>query len=70
MLKRKLSPSPASSDRSHLPSIYDGDPIWSKRKRLFRPKNTNTNKVWTPPAQRDMSELLEFVLQHEDAFKK
>lgn len=68
MLKRKVSRDSSSGPR---PSVYDDDPtrMTFKRKRLFRPKNNN-NRGWTPKAERVMSELLEFVLQHEEAFKK
>lgn len=67
MLKRK-----ASGDLSspHV-SIFSNDPTLGRHKRkrtLFRPKHTKPQ--WTPKAERDMSELLEFILQHEEAFKK
>ncbi|CAO2654769.1 Nn.00g115020.m01.CDS01 [Neocucurbitaria sp. VM-36] len=67
MLKRKLSHDFSSGP--HV-SIYGDDPtrMTSKRKQLFRPKNNN-KQVWTPDKEREMSELLEFVLQHEEAFK-
>ncbi|KAF1846724.1 uncharacterized protein K460DRAFT_286508 [Cucurbitaria berberidis CBS 394.84] len=67
MLKRK--PSHDFRTGPHV-SIYGDDrtPMTSKRKRLFRPKNNN-KQVWIPEKDRDMSELLEFVLQHEEAFK-
>jgi charged multivesicular body protein 7 len=67
MLKRKLSPSDVSDS-----SLF-GDTLTrkssGKRKRLFRPKPSAPRPSWTPH-ERNMSELLDFVLQQEDAFKK
>ncbi|KAH7398267.1 Snf7-domain-containing protein [Pyrenochaeta sp. MPI-SDFR-AT-0127] len=70
MLKRKLSHDLDGSPHVRHASIFDDDPtqMTSKRKRLFRPKNNNKHQ-WKPEAERSMSELLEFVLQHEEAFK-
>ncbi|KAJ4368188.1 hypothetical protein N0V83_006544 [Neocucurbitaria cava] len=67
MLKRKLSHDFSSGP--HV-SIYGDDPtrMTSKRKQLFRPRNDN-KQAWTPEKVLEMSELLEFVLQHEEAFK-
>jgi charged multivesicular body protein 7 len=65
MLKRKLS-----HDLSLGPhaSVFGDDPTRGRhRKRLFR---NNNGHLWTPKAERDMSDLLDFVLQHEEAFKK
>lgn len=68
MLKRKLSPSDVSDSSlfgDSLPRKLSG-----KRKRLFRPKHSTPLPSWTPQHECTMSELLEFVLQQEDAFKK
>jgi charged multivesicular body protein 7 len=68
MLKRK--PSQQLEDRPHaLAPILERDPTQRQRKRLFRPKNQNKH-VWQPANERAMSELLEFVLKHEEAFQK
>jgi hypothetical protein len=68
MLKRKLSPSDVSDS-----SLF-GDTLTrkssGKRKRLFRPKPSAPQPSWTPQHEHNMSELLDFVLQQEDAFKK
>jgi charged multivesicular body protein 7 len=68
MLKRK----PSYSDVPD--SSLFGDTLTrkssGKRKRLFRPKNSAPQPSWTPQHERNMGELLEFVLQHEEAFKK
>ncbi|KAF1839456.1 hypothetical protein BDW02DRAFT_585120 [Decorospora gaudefroyi] len=64
MLKRK----PSGELRGDGPraSIYDTD---NKRRRsLFRTKR-HKKTHWAPEAARKMNELLEFVLQHEEAFK-
>jgi charged multivesicular body protein 7 len=61
MLKRKSSRDLTSDDPTFGPS---------KRKRvLFRRKQPKQHQ-WIPEPQRIMTELLEFVLQHEEAFKK
>jgi len=75
MLKRKSSYDHNSSSRSGGPhvSIFSDDPTPGRHKRkraLFRPKQTKPKPQWIPTPERSMSELLEFVLQHEDAFKK
>ncbi|CAN9193898.1 unnamed protein product [Alternaria alternata] len=67
MLKRKPSRDLASGP--HV-SIFSDDPTLSRHKRkrsLFRSKHSRAQ--WVPEPERDMSELLEFVLQHEEAFK-
>lgn len=71
MFKRKLSHDFDGGPHVRIASVFDGDPtpMTSKRKRLFRPKN-NSKHLWTPEAERSMSELLDFILQHEEAFKK
>ena len=68
MLKRKPSRDLASGP--HV-SIFSDDPTLSrhKRKRSLFPSKHN-RALWVPEPAREMSELLEFVLQHEDAFKK
>jgi charged multivesicular body protein 7 len=51
--------------------IISDDPTFRKRKRLlFRRKYPKPPPQWIPEPQRVMTELLEFVLQHEEAFKK
>jgi charged multivesicular body protein 7 len=67
MLKRK--PSRELDAGPHVLSSIYGDRKRRQPKRLFRPKNHN-NPSWQPEAERAMTELLEFVLQHEEAFKK
>jgi charged multivesicular body protein 7 len=69
MLKRKPS-SDLVVGGPHV-SIFSDDPTLSrhKRKRSLFPSKHNRAQ-WIPEPERDMSELLEFVLQHEDAFKK
>ncbi|KAF2032755.1 hypothetical protein EK21DRAFT_60467 [Setomelanomma holmii] len=67
MLKRK--PSQQLNDRPHaLTSIFEGDPTRRQRKRLFRSKNDN-KRVWQPATERAMTELLDFILKHEEAFQ-
>ncbi|KAJ8112035.1 hypothetical protein OPT61_g5505 [Boeremia exigua] len=61
MLKRKISDFDASDS-----SIFGDVP--ARNKRLFRPKHS-VKQQWAPQPQSNMSELLEFVLQHEEAFK-
>ncbi|KAJ4342543.1 hypothetical protein N0V95_006914 [Ascochyta clinopodiicola] len=66
MLKRKLSGHDVSDS-----SIFGDFPARMtsvKRKRLFRPKNSD-KQAWAPQQDSNMSELLDFVLQHEEAFK-
>jgi charged multivesicular body protein 7 len=68
MLKRK--PSQQLDDRPHaLESIFGSNPTRRQRKRLFRPKHQN-KPAWQPANDRAMTELLEFVLKHEEAFQK
>jgi len=67
MLKRKPS---CDLNGPHV-SIFSDDPTLGRHKRkraLFRSKHNKPR--WTPEVERDMSELLDFVLQHEEAFKK
>ncbi|KAI4624370.1 hypothetical protein J4E83_004044 [Alternaria metachromatica] len=69
MLKRKPSRDLVPSGGPHV-SIFSSDPTLSRHKRkrsLFRSQHNRAQ--WVPEPERDMSELLEFVLQHEDAFK-
>ena len=62
MLKRKPSDDPISDD----PTLS-----YQPRKRaIFRRKHSKPQPHWVPEPQRVMSELLEFVLQHEEAFQK
>jgi charged multivesicular body protein 7 len=51
--------------------ITSDDPTFGgKRKRaIFRRKHPKQPQ-WAPEPERVMSELLEFVLQHEEAFQK
>ncbi|USP75967.1 uncharacterized protein yc1106_03241 [Curvularia clavata] len=66
MLKRKSS---CDLSTPHV-SIFSDDPTPGRHKRrrtLFRSKPNKPQ--WIPEPQRDMSELLEFILQHEEAFK-
>lgn len=68
MLKRKAS---CDLTAPHISSIFSDDPTLGRHKRkraLFRSKPIKPQ--WIPEAERDMSELLDFVLQHEEAFKK
>jgi charged multivesicular body protein 7 len=68
MLKRK--PSHELDGSPHvLNSIFGDDPTRRQRKRLFRPKNHNKH-IWQPEKEPAMTELLDFILQHEEAFKK
>lgn len=70
MLKRKFAAVQAPPAAPHaLASIYDADPTKRQRKRLFCPR-LNKQLQWTPAKERDMTELLEFILQHEEAFNK
>jgi charged multivesicular body protein 7 len=67
MLKRKPSHDFAAP---HASSVFSDDPTpMTKKRSLFRPKHTKPPQ-WVPKSELDMSELLDFVLQHEDAFKK
>jgi charged multivesicular body protein 7 len=51
--------------------ITSDDPTFGrKRKRaIFRRKHPKKPQ-WVPEPERTMSQLLEFVLQHEEAFQK
>ncbi|RMZ72564.1 SNF7 family [Pyrenophora seminiperda CCB06] len=54
------------------PSMFSDDPALGRQKRkrvLFRPRQNKPKPQWIPAPERSMSELLDFVLQHEDAFK-
>ena len=74
MLKRKASSDSDHSGGGPRVSMFADDPTHGRHKRkrvLFRPKqNQPKPQQWIPAPERSMSELLEFVLQHEDAFKK
>ncbi|KAJ4342741.1 hypothetical protein N0V87_000950 [Didymella glomerata] len=61
MLKRKISDYDASDS-----SMFGDVPV--RTKRLYRRKNSDKQQ-WAPQPQTTMSELLDFVLQHEEAFK-
>lgn len=72
MAKRKhstqsLGGGPSSSLHDQDPSVYEED---DKRmtKRLFSPASIAYG--WTNPLRPRMSELLDFILQHEEAFKR
>ena len=62
MLKRK------NSDYDAPDSSIFGD-VPTRTKRLFRRKDSCRQR-WTPQQQNIMPELLEYILQHEEAFKK
>jgi hypothetical protein len=62
MLKRKISDYDASDS-----SMFGDVPV--RTKRLYRRKNSDKQQ-WAPQPETTMSELLDFVLQHEEAFKK
>ena len=52
----------------------DGSPRMTKR-RVFRTNRVSINNTtncnpWTPPQHNIMSDLLEFMITHEEAFKK
>jgi charged multivesicular body protein 7 len=67
MLKRK--PSRELDGAPHV-SVFCDDPVTRRQpKRLFRSKHYNKHS-WQPEKERAMTELLDFILQHEDAFKK
>jgi hypothetical protein len=63
MLKRK----PSHDADPHVTSSIFG--ARRQRKRLFRSQDHNKHS-WQPETERAMTELLEFVLQHEEAFQK
>ncbi|KAH9882165.1 hypothetical protein J1614_001337 [Plenodomus biglobosus] len=67
MLKRKLS---TDGSDPHV-SLFGDDPTLSRhnsRKRLFRAEK-GKQRTWTPNKEPDMSQLLEYVLKHEEAFQ-
>lgn len=66
MAKRK-----ASFDDCFTPtllSMFHDDPTRRQRKHLFRSKNHN-KPTWVPRPEPTMTVLLDYILQHEDAFK-
>jgi charged multivesicular body protein 7 len=65
MLKRK--PSQDAEGDSHVLSIFGRR---QRSKRLFRSQDHHNKTSWQPAKERAMTELLDFVLQHEEAFKK
>jgi charged multivesicular body protein 7 len=70
MLKRKSSAELGGrphAGATQLPSIYGARP--RRRRKLFRSK-TRDNPRWQPQPEPAMPELLDFILQHEDAFQK
>ncbi|KAF1945251.1 hypothetical protein EJ02DRAFT_339128 [Clathrospora elynae] len=67
MLKRKPSPD-CFGIGSHASLLGDNPTHMTKRKRLFRNKKIN-QALWIPEAEGEMSDLLNFVLQHEEAFQ-
>jgi charged multivesicular body protein 7 len=67
MLKRK--PSSELDASPHVLNSIFGDRARRQPKRLFRPKNHNKHS-WQPETQCAMNDLLDFILQHEEAFKK
>lgn len=40
-----------------------------RQRRLFR-AGKHLERSWQPATERDMTELLEYILQHEEAFQK
>jgi len=71
MLKRKLALTGDVDVQPHgRGSIFGSDPTRHQRRRLlFRTKDHNT-PLWQPEKKGDMTELLEYILQHEEAFQK
>jgi hypothetical protein len=67
MLKRKPSGELEVGCGPHV-SVFGSNPT-RRQKRLFRSKNYNKHS-WQPEQERAMTELLDFILQHEEAFKK
>ncbi|KAF3003676.1 hypothetical protein E8E13_008585 [Curvularia kusanoi] len=61
MLKRKISDYDAPDS-----SIFGDVPV--RNKRLFRRK-TSDRQQWTPQRQSNMAQLLDFILEHEEAFQ-
>lgn len=68
MMKRKPSFEP-DCDPHAAGSVFGDDPTRRQSKRLFRFKNDNKH-AWQPETEPAMNELLDFILQHEEAFKK
>ncbi|KAL6710242.1 hypothetical protein ACN47E_009188 [Coniothyrium glycines] len=63
MFKRKRPDDVSSGIHA---SVYDDVPT---KRRLFRPRyKTSSKQDWAPSPEREMTELLEFILQHEEAF--
>jgi charged multivesicular body protein 7 len=58
--------------RRHSHDLISDDPTFGypRKRAIFRRKHTKPQPHWVPEPQRIMSELLEFVLQHEEAFQK
>jgi hypothetical protein len=67
MLKRKPSRELHVGGGPHV-SVFGRDPT-RRQKRLFRSRNDNKHS-WQPETERAMTELLDFILQHEEAFRK
>ncbi|KAH7395024.1 Snf7-domain-containing protein [Phaeosphaeria sp. MPI-PUGE-AT-0046c] len=67
MLKRKPS-GELDCDPHAAGSIFGDDPTRRQNKRLFRFKGHNKH-AWQPGTELAMTELLDFILQHEEAFK-
>ncbi|KAF1919840.1 Snf7-domain-containing protein [Ampelomyces quisqualis] len=66
MLKRK--PSDELEGPHASSSIFRDGPPRRQHKRLFRLRDHDAHS-WKPKTKRAMPELLDFILQHEDAFK-
>jgi hypothetical protein len=61
------------TDEWGSPSSVDESPRMTKR--IFRTNRVSVNNTkgynaWTPPRHNIMSELLEFLVTHEEAFKR
>jgi charged multivesicular body protein 7 len=70
MMKRKPTEELDGADGPNASSsLFRDAPPLRARKRLFRLGDRNTHS-WKPKKERAMPELLDFILQHEDAFKK
>ncbi|KAL5116478.1 hypothetical protein ACEQ8H_005599 [Pleosporales sp. CAS-2024a] len=65
MLKRK--PSCEVDGDPHVRSSIFG--ARRRRKRLFRSFEQHAKHSWQPDTEREMKGLLDYILQHEDAFK-
>lgn len=71
MLKRKPEADEDDCPHARLGSIYDSGTTRRQRRRvLFRTQSDNTTTLWQPKKERDMTELLEYILKHEEAFQK